>query len=310
MNRRDILKGLGALPFAAAIRGYSQDQHSTSESREGIQSVQVLLEGAFTLVFESKPKRLIAFIPQDKTGRLGHKVYFNDPVNPLGKGPFRFMLEQEGLRSYEQSYVNPGFKDIEAHTDVWNRGPELITLELPFPDSVNFSGRPLNIRFQDKRQGMMPTSYILGYYTKPGGKARLSCPELGRECTSSPHCPPGTTRYFFGASPDMGHMGHDDKKHEKRDEPCEKEVRHAIDFFNEVILPQFPKLQKRLALSYIEKGPLCGDEHEKRSAIGLERTDGAMLRSAVFSPEINEPRLLRVADVIDCQVIGPVIFRP
>jgi hypothetical protein len=315
MNRRDILKGLGALPFAAALNGSAQD-HQANPSGYKIQSVQVLLEGAFTLVLEDKPRRITAFIPQDKTGRLGHDVYFNDPAKPLPKGNYKFALSPEGLRRYEHPYINPDFRDIQATTDVWNRGPELITLELPFPDSINFSGRPLRVLFKDgdgkkhkEREGKMPTSYILEYYTKPSAQPRLSCPEIGRECSSAPHCPPGTIRYFFGATPDLSHMEHEPGKHDEgKKEPCGKEIRHAIEFFNEVILAQFPKLRSTLTLARIlDKGPHCPEDDERRGAAGFEEAPPARLLSAVFDPAANVPRLLRVADLLDCQVLGPMV---
>jgi hypothetical protein len=288
-----MLRGLGALPMAAALQSYGRmSREISSESHAKTQTVQVLLEGAFTLVLERNPNRITAFVP--KHPKIGHHVYFNDPEMALKEGSHRFTLSQEGLEHYAEPYINPGFKDFVAHTDVWKRGAELITIELPFPNSINFSGRPLKVRFKaDKREGLMPTSHILEYYTKNFSHPKLSCPELGRECEPSPNCPPGVARYYFGVAPLEGHP----------------DPEHAKEFFN-FILEQFPKLVKRLSLSYIEPGPRSRHDDDKRGSVIREDTTQASMRPAVYDSNAKAPRLLQVAELVDCQLAGPIIFRP
>jgi hypothetical protein len=294
MNRRDILRGLGALPLAAACPTFGKIRPESSiESNAKIQYVQVLLEGAFTLVLERNPNRITAFVP--KHPKISHRVYFNDPAKPLKEGSHHFKLSQEGLRSYSESYINPGFHDFEAHTDVWNRREELITIELPFPDSINFSGRPLKVEFKDDhRKGSMPTSHILEYYTTEAGRPKLSCPELGGECSSIPNCPTGISRYYVGVAPGEEHFAPD----------------HAKDFFN-FILEQFPKLVRRYSLHEIEPGPLSHERDKDKRGAGVRDEIGrAAIQPAVYNSTVEAPRLLRVSELIDCQVIGMIIHRP
>jgi len=288
-----MLRGLGALPLAAALKSYGRmSPETSSESHAKTQTVQLLLEGAFTLVLERNPNRITAFVP--KHPKIGHHVYFNDPEMALKEGSHRFTLSQEGLESYADPYVNPGFKDFVAHTDVWKRSVELITIELPFPNSINFSGRPLKVRFKaDRREGLMPTSHILEYYTKNFNHPKLSCPELGRECEPSPNCPPGVARYYFGVAPIGEH----------------RDPEHAKEFFN-FILEQFPKLVRRLSLSYIAPGPHSHHDDDKRGSVIREFVPNANVRSAVYDPAVNAPRVLRISEVLDCQLAGPIISRP
>jgi hypothetical protein len=254
--------------------------------------VQILLEGAFAVVLQkNKPNRLLAFVPrsEEEGHGLDHKFYFNDPTLPqeaaksARKEPagMLFQLSEAGLRNYPESYVNPGFADFEAYTQKWRLPDRVVTLDLPFPNSINFSGRPLRVEFTTGRPGHMPTNHILEYYVEDAEKVKLTCSQLGEKCAPSPNCPPGVHRYFFGVS------------------PTEKEnPRHALDFYNFTIRRCFPELEEHF-LAYIEPS-----EKSRGQSSGELRPK---LMPSVLNDESPAAHLLGVSAVLDCQSIGPIV---
>ena len=247
MNRRDILKGLAALPMAGVLGCRTEEKPEPPTSSEmKVRTVQVLLEGAFAVVLQkTQPNRLIAFIPRTESGQddLDHNFYFNDPAKakpPITKDAagYQFELSTNGLRNYTDTYVNPGFQDFLASTEKWKLPPRIATIILPFPNSINFGGKPLDVTFNSKRTGLMPTNHILEYYVDEPEKVKMSCTELGGHCEASPHCPPGVLRFFFGAAP---HVKHSD----------EKRLAHAVKFFNFILSSSFPDLVEKYSLAKI-----------------------------------------------------------
>ena len=295
MRRREILKALATVPVASALGNCLQYRPSptpTPSKEKTIHTVQILLEGAFAVVLQkNKPNRLIAFVPRsEQEGHgLDHNFYFNDPTSPqeaaraARKEPagLLFQLSEAGLRNYPETYVNPGFADFEAYTQKWRLPDRVVTLELPFPNSINFSGRPLRVEFASGRPGHMPTNYILEYYVEEAEKVKLTCSQLGEKCAPSPNCPPGVHRYFFGVS------------------PTEKEnAKHAVDFFNFTIRRCFPELEEHL-LAHIEPS----EKNKGRTSSALR----PRLMPSVLTNDSPTAYLLGVSAVLDCQSIGPVV---
>ena len=300
MRRREILKALAAVPVASALGNCLQYRPSptpTPPKDKAVQTVQILLEGAFAVVLEeNKPHRLLAFVPrsEEKEHDLEHKFYFNNPAQEMGRATgkdpegFHFHLSEAGLRNYPKTYINPGFADFEAYTQKWRLPERIVTLDLPFPNSINFSGRPLRVEFASGRPGFMPTNYILEYYVDDAKSVELTCAQMGGKCAPSPDCPPGMLRYFFGVSP-----ASPVKKYDKDDEQ-----EHAVKFFNFTIRQCFPELEEHL-LKYIEPS-------EKNRG----RTSGALhprLAPSVLTTDSPSAHLLRVSAVLDCQSIGPIV---
>ena len=300
MRRRDILKALATVPFASALGNCLQNRPAqpAASKEKKIQALQILLEGPFAVVLEkNKPNRLVAFVPRAEQEQhdLAHDFFFNDPATPkpaVGKDPagYHFHLSGEGLRSYPETYINPGFADFTAYTQKWRLTDRVVTIELPFPNSINFSGRPLHVEFLSGRPGIMPTNYILEYYVEDAEKVKLTCSQLGDKCSPSPNCPPGVLRYFFGASPTIKD---DAAKHAKDDAQ-----NHAVKFFNFMIRRCFPELEEHV-LAYIEPS-------EKRGG----RTSSALrprLMPGVLTSDSPAAHLLGVSAVLDCQLIGPIV---
>ncbi len=313
MNRRDVLMALGSLPVVAVLQGCKRRDSSGTPSKTKIHTLQILLEGAFAVVLQKQSQRLTAFVPLPDPGRkdLEHYFCFNDPENPRKltekTKEFRFELSAEGLHAYSRQderkniapYVNPGFADFSAETENWFLPPSLVRLDLPFPRSLNFSGRPLDVKFGNKALkpfGKMPTNYILEYRVDDQQNVKLKCNQDEMQCSASPHCPPGILRYFFGVGP----INHDPQKREE----------HAVDFFNNVILKKaFPELQEKYEIASIEPS----DYEEPGVSGGLrpaafkasEGPSSARLPGVLFAGKAA--RLLPVASLVDCQIGGILV---
>ncbi|MGB9119364.1 MAG: hypothetical protein WCE73_01985 [Candidatus Angelobacter sp.] len=303
MRRREILKALATVPIASALGNclqYRPSPTTTPSKEKDVHTVQILLEGAFAVVLQkNKPNRLIAFVPrsEEKDHNLEHNFYFNDPESPqeirrtAGKDPagYHFQLSEAGLRNYAETFVNPGFADFEAYTQKWRLPERIVTLELPFPNSINFSGRPLHVEFTSGRPGLMPTNYILEYYVEDASRVSLTCSQLGDKCAPSPNCPPNVLRYFFGVSPAKESARKDDK-----DDAQE----HAVSFFNFTIRQCFPELEEHL-LKYIEPS----EKSRRRTSSAIR----PKLMPGVMTPDAPSARLMEVSAALDCQSIGPLV---
>ncbi|HET9838960.1 MAG TPA: hypothetical protein VFR84_12050 [Candidatus Angelobacter sp.] len=288
MNRRDILKAIATLPFASTLAYSRESQKAPSQSKDDrAHTLQILLEGPFALVLQKgKTDRLTAFVPRAEERDLAHDFYFNDPTTP--KAPllkestgYVFQLSEAGLRKECDPYINPGLADFTAETEKWHLAERVVTLELPFPNSINFTGKPLHVRFATgERAGRMATNFVLEYYLEHP-EVTLNCPQLEGRCSPSPNCPPGIIRYFFGVAPRY--------KGDSQE--------HAREFFNSVLLHKFfPDLERRYSISYIE--PSFQHQNQGPPAGTAKPT------KAVFDPSFNHPNLLRVGAVLDCDLGG------
>lgn len=293
MNRRDLLKAIAFVPLAAGL-GSCREESSPSPAplkSKKIHTLQVLLEGPFAVVLQkNKPDRLIAFVPRPEQEQrtLAHDFFFNDPSTARAttkkQQGYTFQLANDGLRTYTESYLNPGFADFIAETEKWRLPDSLVKLELPFPDSINFNGRPLHVKFASGKTGLMATNYILEYYVDESEKIKLMCPPLGGKCPSSPNCPPGIVRYFFGVSPQIK----DDLQ------------KHAVDFFNFMLHVAFPDLEERYRLTYIEPS-----QEQQRHASA--RSTRPQLVPAISNVAFPAARLVPAAAVLDCQLGGVLV---
>jgi len=312
MNRRDLLKALGAVPIAGVLEscgnaysGPPAPQGKEPQS-ERAHTLQVMLEGVFAVVLQKQAHRLTAFVPlaDPKRTDLAHKFCFNDPGKPRGlkeseKG-FRFELGAEGLHSYPEvaPYVNPGYNDFTAEVKTWHLPPSLVVLDLPFPRSINFSGRPLHVRFGKralKPTGLMPTNYILEYRIDDESKIHLRCDHPDVNCSPSPHCPPGVMRYYFAAAPEM--------------KDAAGRQKHAVEFFNFMMSRVFPEIAPKYEVVEIEPSdyPEPGETGGRGYPTSLHTSpseEKSLLAPAVLRSGAARPRLLPVASLVDCQAGG------
>src|SRR6266481_880722 len=310
MNRRDILKGLTVLPVASALGCRHEDENhqppsvasSVAPSGFKVKTVQVLLEGPFALVLHrDNPDRLTAFVPRadDAHPDLKHNFYFNDPsrakeVITKDEG-HHFELPTNGLRHYAEPYINPGFNDFLDKTEKWKLPPRVVTIDLPFPGSINVAGRPRRTKFASGKTGMMPTNFILEYYVDEPEKVKMLCQDGA--CEASPNCPPGVLRFFFGVAPQM-------KQNEARQ-------KHAVDFFNFMLRTSFPELVAKHALAKIEPSEETNqsDRPDVHPTSGLKtHSSQPLFLPAAMSSKTSRPRLLPVSETVDCQLGGVIVL--
>ena len=159
-----------------------------------------------------------------------------------------------------------------------------MVLDLPFPRSINFSGRPLKVIFGEKalkHTGLMPTNFILEYRVDDASKVRLKCDSSEMHCAPSPHCPPGVLRYYFGVGPETK-------------DPKALQM-HAVKFFNFLLATVFPNLAQRYELKEIEHSDyeMPGAGGGRTYPSSLETThDRLLLLPAVLRGDSPAPRLL------------------
>ena len=308
MNRRDLLKALGAAPVAGALGCHGYAYSTQGPEKTKAHTLQVLLEGAFAVVLQKQSQRLTAFVPQPDPARkdLAHEFCFNDPRSLKSPGAksqgFRFELPGEGLHRYANPepapYLNPGFSDFTAETQDWRLPPSLVVLNLPFPRSINFSGRPLRVKFGKhalKPAGLMPTNFILEYRVDDESKLRLKCDHSDVNCAPSPHCPPGVLRYYFAVGPTM--------------KDSESRQKHAVDFFNFMLTKAFPDLAQKYELAEIEPSDYeepgaSGRGTARPASLEMPLGEKGMIAPAVLRGSAPSPRLLPVASLVDCQSGG------
>lgn len=326
MNRRDLLKALGAMPLAGALGSCAnastnpaqtpdrdKDRDKDKDKETKAHTLQILLEGAFAVVLQQAAHRLTAFVPLQDPARkdLAHEFCFNDPGKPRESREkdrgFRFELSGEGLHQYgypePAPYLNPGFNDFNAMTDKWRLPPSLVVLDLPFPRSINFSGRPLRVKFGKhalKPSGLMPTNYILEYRIDEESKVHLKCDHPDVNCGPSPHCPPGVMRYYFAVGPTM--------------KDAAGRQKHAVDFFNFLLTRAFPDLAQKYELAeiepsdYDEPGETGGPAQTRPTSLEMAPYQPhSMLAPAVLRGGAPRARLLPVASLVDCQSGGILV---
>src|SRR6185437_16219608 len=315
MNRREPLKALGTIPVVSALGGCAH-AHSSPSQNKGTKAhtLQVLLEGAFAVVLQEQSHRLTAFVPLPDPARkdLAHDFYFNDPQNPQhleekseekskekSKG-YRFKLLDDGLHTYGKPdpvpYINPGFDDFSARTEVWHLPASLVVLDLPFPRSINFGGRPLAVKFAKgalKPTGLMPTNYVFEYRIDEESRLRLECDHSEMHCSPSTNCPPGVLRYYFGVGPNI------------KDFALRRG--HAVAFFNFLLARVFPELAKKYEIAEIEPSDYelpGGNGTRYPASLERKQDNGFGLRTASLRDTDPRARLLPVASLVDCQSGG------
>jgi hypothetical protein len=141
----------------------------------------------------------------------------------------------------------------------------------------------------------MPTNAIIEYLVDDAAKVGMKCEQMGGRALSSPNCPPGIMRYYFGVGPNMADPGGQRK--------------HAVDFFNFMLATCFPLLKEKYAVADIETTddtrPQYNYNKEVKPTAYDETEDASSLVPAVLQSGAQRARLLNVASLVDCQS-GPM----
>lgn len=281
MHRRSVLKGLAALPFVGLLNACDDDSNGR-RSNAGI--VEVHLDGAFALVIqENKGNSLVAFSPRPKTGEEQHQFYLNGSTKPEDTGKtYHFSLAPEGVRREKKPEINPGLNDFFFHTDNWRIGNSLVTIELPAPKRITFSGHRSPVTFVGGRQAFMPTNHILEYDVEEPRRLKLDCKDGGVLCAPDKDSFPGVTRFFFEVGP-------------QKTLDYAASHAHALRFFNEILDDSFPDLAQKFKLVIPEAG------RDKQSRLTPQ------LMPAVFHPGAQGAQLREASYIIDCEFAGPMV---
>jgi hypothetical protein len=323
MNRRDVLKSLVAVPTLGALsHALTQKKpESPSHGRAPVGVLRVILNGPFALVIQKNtPDRLTLFVPPDPD-RL-HAFYFNNMKKPFDDGQdpkrqYHFTLGTGGLDVYEKkrAYIDQCFKDFTFHTDLWQRESYFVTVDVPVPDVVGFIPPPQPVTFKNGKKALMPLNHLLEYRMTDPDDIRITAPrmkdasprplrELEEEysehckadrtsheaCTELRHefsgwSEPKVSTYYFSIGIPPG----------KDDAALQ---RHALTFFNDVLLRSFPHLADK-QLAYIGNSGTIGKPGQSAS-----------LQSAVWYPDAGLPLLRPVTSVMECKIGGFNVLIP
>lgn len=278
MHRRDLLKALTTVPLAAALAGCERERPKESHILE------VHLDGAFAVVIqENKANSILAFSPRPKMGDEPHQFYFNGYPKPEDpKKSYHFNLSAETRNRDSKVEISPGLNDFSFKTENWRVGDSLLSIELPAPDRITFSGHRSPVRFlSDHRLAFMPTNHILEYDLKNKNLPKLECSESSLKCERSPDSFPGVTRFFFEIGP------------QRSLNPIQSRE-HAIGFFNYILQQSFPDLAEKYQL-------------DPKYVRGMEYPEGTpRIVPTVFQYDFSYPLQQNASYAVDCEFAGPL----
>jgi hypothetical protein len=341
MNRRDVFKGMLALPVVSALGGcHPDDQRHPSRSGH---TLKVILEGPFAVVVPKKggdDHKIRAFVPFDP-GSL-HEFRFHTPTNIVDSEnshtppkTHAYSLSADGLEENERSpYIDHGFDDFKIETGKWE--PKLkeyfVFVELPVPDVITFLPPAEGVLFEGGSTGMMPVNQVLEYRVRDMNKVQLrsggekysplSCSDLYAQYETywsqlSPedqasilsHHPHAKEELMQCSTSDVStfFFGVGLKRGKAPTGEFDKiAVAHAIEFFNETLLKSFPNApnpaKKRLQAIGSYGQPYCQPSGQA--------TASPMVMPAVFRSSSPAPRYQTITSVEDCRAGGLVGLHP
>lgn len=281
MDRRDVLKALAALPLGTALGGCKEKNDGRAPSN----IVEVHLDGAFALVVqENKASSVLAFSPRPKKEDEEHQFFLNGSQKPEDTGKtFHFKLALERRERDSKPEISLGLKDFSFKTERWRVGDSLVTIELPAPDRITFSGHRSPVTFlADHRAAFMPTNHILKYDVRDSMPPKLECSESSLRCEPSRDSFPGVTRFFFEIGP-------------KRSLDLLQSHNHAIDFFNYILHQSFPDLEERFKLA-----PDYPRDQQRAQV-------APRVIPAAFQYGFHDPSVQNISYAVDCEFAGPLV---
>jgi hypothetical protein len=161
-------------------------------------------------------------------------------------------------------------------------GDSLVTIELPAPRRITFSGHRSPVKFlSGERQAFMPTNHILEYDLKDDALPKLECTDSSLKCEPSPDSFPGVTRFFFEIGP-------------KRSLNLSESRSHAILFFNYLLQQCFQDLAQKYQL---DPGYSRGMDHAESIPRAVP---------AVFQYDFSYPLRQNASYAVDCEFAGPL----
>jgi hypothetical protein len=339
MNRRDVFKGMLALPVVSALGGcHPDDQHHPSRSGH---TLKVILQGPFAVVVpkkggDEKDHKIRAFVPFDRDSL--HEFRFQTPLDPpldsenshTPPKTHAFRLSADGLEENERSpYIDHGFDDFKIETGKWE--PKLkeyfVFVELPVPDVITFLPPAEGVLFEGGGTGMMPVNQVLEYRVRDMNKVQL---HSGGEKYSPLSCSDLYAQYEkywsqLSAEDQASILSHHPQAKEELTRCSTSDVSafffgvglnrgkasteefykiagaHALKFFNETLLKSFPN-----APNLAKKRLRAIGNYGQPCQPSGQATASPMVMPAVFRSSSLAPRYQTVTSVEDCRAGGLV----
>lgn len=331
MNRRELVRGLLALPLAGVIASCKDKENDKDNGSNPLPAklatLRVVLQGPFAVVLmrdqPGKGYPVKSFIPSDPA----HEFRFPMPTTPVEKSykQYHFTLSGDGLEPTDRPpRIDSGFYDFNVDFGKWDpnarKSEYFISLDLPAPDSITFIPPAAPVLFEDGNNSLAPLNHVLEYRVRDISKVvlksdelkaqkPLSCSELynqykqrekerdykGKPPNSSPR--PDIDGQFGPAVHNDVYvlfLGVGVQSNYFTQQQAED---HGVEFFNRLLtfFPNAPNINcKRLAHIYDYKP--CPPENRT--------TASELFMPTVLRESVDQPRLLRVTAAIDCRAPG------
>ncbi len=294
MKRREFVRALTTLPLAGSLSALAGPMDRDDDDKRGGSTLAVFLHGPFAVILNAEKKlRLTAYVPFDP--QKEHQFAFQMLQKPIasessGKVSYQFSAGDDFPGANELPYIDHGFDDFTLRVPSWKRdsGNYFVSLDLPLPNVITYIPPAEGVEFVNHTTGMMPIQHILEYKVRDWKKVRLRSNQKLPEGELKPipfeqlykefkelweskqgkddqRTKPRATQqkdvenflaqcaerkmggYFFGVG--LPHTSLDDAR-----------KKHAIRFFNEVLLPTLgrsPEIENKRLLEIGDYGPFC-----------------------------------------------------
>lgn len=253
MNRRDLMKGIAALPVAAVAFNVScrkedsaWDDRQKNAARTPRTKLFVALRGPFAVVVQSKRKyRIQAFVPAQD----GH-LFFLNSTQQTGNS-YYLSLPDDGLQPAQQINIDgfTDFKDFSAHTKKWEVQDYYMTVDLPCPSDM-LTDEIDDATFQSGTKGGLPLTHILEYDVPDITKVKLKGDGIS---DTSPNLVSGV--YLLDLQVGLPNN-------------TPNSLTQAVDYYNNYLLPCFPEVKNKELASIFPLAPAT------TSAAPVARTAG------------------------------------
>lgn len=191
MNRREVVKGMLALPALGLMGGCQQWFKKDPDRPTTGTKLCVILQGPFGVVLsKGKGYRVTAFVPKtDANDPLQHEFRFRSPTSAPCMAGYRYELLQKGLEITEQEpQVDRGFANVLFSVNKWVPDPDnyFVTLDLPAPDAITYLPPLVPALFDSghdsgTRLGSVPLNHVLEYRVSNADDLRLR-PKESQSC--------------------------------------------------------------------------------------------------------------------------------
>jgi hypothetical protein len=331
MRRRELLGGLFALSATAVLNSCRANDAPTGNDAQGgskkLATLKVILQGPFAVVVNKNERnKITAVSPTDPA----HQLRFRTPMNvEKSASQYSFVLGPDGLEiSGQAPRLAPGLDGMN-----FDLGPvhdldknELVAIDLPAPDVITFIPPAEPVVFVDGRRTLAPLNHVLEYRITDLSKVTLRSKQLGdtrplafsemykayeehrakeQEFKDRPgyHGPqsPNTQGTVGGPSPADVHTFFLGVGIPPEAMTEAEAVKHALAFFNDKLVPLFPKSPNLKKIKEIGGYGQPGNPDGRPTPATAKPT---AYRTRSGSPGNPSPRLLLVTGVEECRAAG------